>query len=684
MKNSIAFLSLLAFAFVALGLTTIDKQEIDDINILENGGFENGLARWTNTGAASFGKVTSGSNLLIGSASASWDASVLSDALTSAQATVPGVLQGRMCEAKFRYKGGDTSINAEVINGATDVLASWKLQNNAVGLQIATVARTEVITFPCPSSGTVAFRLTASSNAAILFLDGVLIGRLNAISVSQSEIYGTADHAETASCEWSNSPGGTYTSFAVDSDCPVPTLTANAVAPATKIPAISFDSLESATYAVSVSFRGITQGGSAGDRCQYVISDGTSVSQGVSISVQGSEETFFAEGVFDFPLGAANTTFELQAKTVVGTPNCAINLSLGSAHHWVVRKYPGATQTIRAIDSEQWLVDISMGGSNPSLGTGAVSSYAEIADTGLDLIQDPKSIPTKIACAGTELSQGATCSISESVGIVFDLPVAGSVMSCVTFPYVATIQDGSLAGVVELAFQQVLTVDGSQAIIQEGGAITYAHWLVHPPASGDGSSRHTTSVYNCTVFNFASVGTKVIRVMREQVATINAIANVLKLDRAPLTGQQDLSWTVIPLSNNFPSIQTLNPVIFGSEFQQASSDSLSTTTSLSPIEKLKLTTSSIPAGTYRIGYTATYEIDTTNQVVTVIIEQADTTQLDTVQSDFVDAADEYSIGGFAYVVLGTGIHFFDIDFHASGAASVAGIKNARLEIWRVE
>lgn len=136
---------------------------------LVNPGFENGKFRWTNSGSGTFAITTTAANVGAGAASASWDAAANNDALTATQVTIPSGLYGQLCQATFLYKGGDANITAQVIDGAPSVVASLALSTSAN-------FTTGKIDFTCPTSGTFAFKLLASANAAVLYLDSVYIG----------------------------------------------------------------------------------------------------------------------------------------------------------------------------------------------------------------------------------------------------------------------------------------------------------------------------------------------------------------------------------------------------------------------------------------------------------------------------------------------------------------------------
>ena len=122
---------------------------------------------------------------------------------------------------------------------------------------------------------------------------------------------------------------------------------------------------------------------------------------------------------------------------------------------------------------------------------------------------------------------------------------------------------------------------------------------------------------------------------------------------------------------------------FGTEYQKAESLGISSTTSTTYIEKLKLTTPSLPAGNYRIAWSYQISSDKQTTAVHVKIEHDDTTVVQ--ETGYAQENLEYQDhSGFAEITLGAGVHDIDMDFRTdSGAGTGANIKDARLEIWRV-
>jgi hypothetical protein len=121
--------------------------------------------------------------------------------------------------------------------------------------------------------------------------------------------------------------------------------------------------------------------------------------------------------------------------------------------------------------------------------------------------------------------------------------------------------------------------------------------------------------------------------------------------------------------------------VFGSEFQQASSDTESSTTSATFQQKLRLTTGTLPSGTYRIGfYCETWQSGLAD-LAEWQVELNDTTVLATGLNEPEDGDERWDHGGFVYQSL-SGSNTIDLDWRQQGG-STAYIRRARLEIWRV-
>jgi len=120
------------------------------------------------------------------------------------------------------------------------------------------------------------------------------------------------------------------------------------------------------------------------------------------------------------------------------------------------------------------------------------------------------------------------------------------------------------------------------------------------------------------------------------------------------------------------------------EHQEEESDGESTTTGSIPITKLTLTTPTVPAGNYRLGWYYEIENSSTSGEVTATVENI----TDSLQYAFTDISphntdNNHGFGGIKYVTFATSssktfeVQFFNID---SGTAE---IRNTRMEFWRV-
>jgi len=125
--------------------------------------------------------------------------------------------------------------------------------------------------------------------------------------------------------------------------------------------------------------------------------------------------------------------------------------------------------------------------------------------------------------------------------------------------------------------------------------------------------------------------------------------------------------------------------VFGSEYDSAYSAGESSTTSATFQQKLRLTTSIVPAGNYRIGISFNYTSDNENESSEFRAQVDDTT---TIYSTTTGQKKKYANGvyyhqsGFVEVVLTNAAHTIDIDY-ANNNGNTTYIKEARIEFWRV-
>lgn len=520
-------------------------------NVLQNSGFERGLSKWGSSGVTP-AVVTSGSNLLFDKASVTMDATAASQYIQSNLYTIPVGLQGANCEASIYYKGGDTNLKLEALDGSSNVLATRTFES------AATYSRKFGVTFVCPTSGQFRLRVSSTADAALVALDSMHLGQFTTMEVSQASMIASGWFAATTNCDWPKS-GATIGDHGTDTACPAITVEYQAWsglvdATDTDLPQIKFNSLPPGNYRVQVQF---TSGcDTAPCTVQHTVGDGTTDSGEVGrvTSDNNSANEFMTnlEGVFSYTTAGART---FKIRSAVSAGNVYLWNNFGNKGvSFKVYRYPLASEVAFRPDTIAWRVDANIGGANPSLGTSAVTSYTEITNASLDMVQNTGSLDVQIPCSSTNPSTGLTCSAgSESVGVVFNLPKAGSVLACASTTH-GTSLDANDA--LNAAFQIVETPNNAQTISQEGKT-RVASYMVSSSAATD----QQKPIRICGTFNFSSAGQKTLRLMYEQAVTNTPNSSFLAADRDASVGQRDIHWEVYPIDQQIPAPLLVNSVV---------------------------------------------------------------------------------------------------------------------------
>lgn len=134
----------------------------------------------------------------------------------------------------------------------------------------------------------------------------------------------------------------------------------------------------------------------------------------------------------------------------------------------------------------------------------------------------------------------------------------------------------------------------------------------------------------------------------------------------------------------------LNPVSninFGSSFSNAISEAVSSTTSTSWQNKLTLVTGTLPVGNYRVGFSYQWAQNKTSTEYNAQVVVTGTSINQTIfsQAQAPLKQNYYDlVSGFMYGNLPTEqVLTITIDYSSSMGSTVAYIKNAMLDIWRV-
>lgn len=139
------------------------------------------------------------------------------------------------------------------------------------------------------------------------------------------------------------------------------------------------------------------------------------------------------------------------------------------------------------------------------------------------------------------------------------------------------------------------------------------------------------------------------------------------------------AWTCPPETQD--PVNTGSASVFGSEFDQDEDETTSSTTSPTYQTKLTLNSSSLPSGTYRIGWYCEV-MGTSSSGRTQVSVATNGTTLANPQVEHEDKNDWIPFTGFRYQSL-SGSPSTTISWRRQGPNHMSSIRRARIEIWRV-
>ncbi len=143
--------------------------------------------------------------------------------------------------------------------------------------------------------------------------------------------------------------------------------------------------------------------------------------------------------------------------------------------------------------------------------------------------------------------------------------------------------------------------------------------------------------------------------------------------------------------NNFAAVQSdgtnwrVISSVFGNDYQTEISAARSTTNSLTFQDKTKLTTP-ILRGTYRVNWHAIMDANSANVIVEArLYDETDGVVIGAQQEKRASAANLLEpVGGFAEIVFVGKTKTLKIQWRSQGGWAMAGIQDARIELWRVK
>ena len=542
--------TLLATSAALAALPETSKQNLPDVNVLTNGGAENGRAGWSSSGAVptleSLAPISGTRSLL-------WDAGAASEYIQTEAKAMPRRLRSNVCEASISYEwtGGTLGHLIWQAHTGSSPLGQVTLVPTTTDKPVSTAR----VTFNCPPTGAIAGRLVSTANAAVIKLDDAYVGSsTRVVSIETAKHVGSLRYAATSLCSW-NTTSTVYANFAADTDCPTPTVTGGVSAPATKIPGFVLASMPKGVYQVIANARYIPGSITPASEQAFRLSDGTTASGYASTIVSGTARTNDGQIIATFvnPTDRTNVTIQIQALTSNASVQASVPADFTGAENGLDFQvyYYSKSDAIAPDPVTPFYVSANIGGANPNLNTVNLSTYTEITNASLDLVNNAGSVPAQILCSGTNPSTGTTCAAGdESVGISFEVPKAGPYQACATFAHLVAT---SAAGNAEVTFQIIETPNNATTILQEGKMRAYGSYNAASSALGLGNNLRL-----CGIFRFESSGRKNLRLMREQLFSGTVTLNLLVADRDGATGQRDMHWEVYPIADGGSPLTTLN------------------------------------------------------------------------------------------------------------------------------
>lgn len=535
--------------------------ETGNYNILSNPNFEHLTFNtdWSATG----GVVIQGINVALGSKSANWDPSAAGQFFSSALATIPQGLAGTNGEAFCRYQTSATDLAFSVLDGSGNTLGT--VNPIAATTSGWATARVNFVFPPVSGSGTAQVRFSSASNSSDINVDDCYLGPATNIgTVAQATIFATATlpATNTASCGFSQNTStseNNYVSLAGASGCPA-WVSSGPISMTTNTLHATFNNLPAGEYEVSLSAPFVNNSGNT--VCNFRFSDGTTGfgSNFVYTSAGGVLSNGTMIGRISYSAPQTSVTWSVQASDS-GVTTCSVSPdTLGRSANWIIKRFPSSSELAFRPDLQNYYLDLNISGANISLPTsGNVSTYTTPNNASLTMtINSSKgSQSAGISCSSTnDNSVGSTtCSVgNEEPGFVANLPRAGLFEVCGYFSHGVAATGASTA--VDMTFQWIRTANGSQTVVEEGGAkITSSLAVTVQAPRVDNLFPHT----NCGTFQIPSAGKHTFRLMYEQTTSGTLNANFLTSDGLATQGNRDIKITARYIDQQIP-----RPVLVGS------------------------------------------------------------------------------------------------------------------------
>lgn len=530
-------------------------------NVIENFGFE--ATTYNEDWTASGGVVAeaTGTNIIFGEKSATWDASASTQTFSYASLAIGQGYKSNNCEgALFIQTPSGTATHTLQVWDGTKALASVTVYSTTTPKEFSTGA------FPCPSSGNWQLRLVANADEPLIAVDNAYLGLArNVGTVAQAFYKGSI--SMTGCTDWFRS-NTAFGGFTATSGCTY-AVTGDVLAPSTFIPGFRLQNVAPGRYLIVARGSFGKSVSTTNADISFRFSDGTNtfaeqIVIGAATASGLSLATGELTGTIGYTTAQGTLTYQLQAKTSnTASGTQAFVSDDGGANatgqitglQFEVFYFPTQSQQVVTPDAQGWFAAGYISGANPDLGTSSVSTYTEITDSSLTLTPDTGSAPIGIVCSSTNAaatpSTGATtCSAgSEGVGFATSVPRAGRYEVCMQFGH-ATASTATDAGMAT-AFEIVNTATNSQTILNRmGPRSTSGHY--NNPSTSVSKFSNVTACGQATL----SAGANAFRLFYEQSSLgANAVsANRIHADADASIGDRAIRVTMRPITTENQAI----------------------------------------------------------------------------------------------------------------------------------
>lgn len=514
----ISLLLLLVSQLCFATLNDVDRAEFKSKNILENPGFENGKGKWSITGG-SWAIATSGSELLTGKTSMTWDSNGAGQLLNSNWTVlpVPQGLYGKngVAFCKIRTPSG-TATHQLIVGDSINVYARENISSSVLGEY--TVA---TFTFPESTAQIGIGIISVASNEPSITVDDCFVGENTGIFKidSGAQFAGESYIPGAASCVWTrtNTAIGAHST---DTDCNGTStiVTQNIGTWSTsngQLPQQTITNLPAGVYVVFASFKVDSSAGNG----THALSDGTTTSGSGGNNIT-SQIGAHVMGVFTYQTSGSRT-FALHCGNTSG--NCQVEndvTTTGAGTRFQIFRYPLGSSLATNFDTSTMMWSgyhdntCSWARTNTAYGDPTADSTCALVER-------------KNVNFGTVATYTVT---NPEPGIVFTPKRNGVYFVCAG---ISTIGSGNTA-----AAHSVALLDDSTIISEQG------------------FERGTSAQGNMTLCGLVTATTTSSKTVKLQT---KAASSSITLNSGAATASA-IEWNIVYISQNFPTPHIVNSV----------------------------------------------------------------------------------------------------------------------------